>query len=210
MPMRKPRHASWNGWPQPRPRRDQAAVEAALAEVARVGRVERRKPHAGDDRGRTGARHDGRDHQRAGPGLRPLHRDAGDLSDDRRRRRTHHPHRHAPQAGASHLRRGERLRRRVAAGPRSGSRPPIVLGITGPPGSGKSTITDRLIEAIRARNQTVAVVAVDPSSPFTHGAVLGDRVRMQRHAGDAGVFIRSMASREAGGGLAPARAKRSR
>jgi LAO/AO transport system kinase len=81
--------------------------------------------------------------------------------------------------------------------------PPIVLGITGPPGSGKSTITDRLIESIRARGQTVAIIAVDPSSPFTHGAVLGDRVRMQRHAGDQGVFIRSMASREAAGGLAP-------
>jgi LAO/AO transport system kinase len=80
----------------------------------------------------------------------------------------------------------------------------VVLGNTAPPGSGKSTITDRLIEAVRARGQTVAIIAVDPSSPFTHGAVLGDRVRMQRHAGDQGVFIRSMASREAAGGLAPA------
>jgi LAO/AO transport system kinase len=79
-----------------------------------------------------------------------------------------------------------------------------VLGITGPPGAGKSTLVDRLIEGLRAAGETVAVIAVDPSSPFTHGAVLGDRVRMQRHAGDAGVFIRSMASREGGGGLAPA------
>jgi LAO/AO transport system kinase len=79
-----------------------------------------------------------------------------------------------------------------------------VLGVTGPPGAGKSTLVDRLIEGLRAGGETVAVIAVDPSSPFTNGAVLGDRVRMQRHAGDPGVFIRSMASREACGGLAPA------
>ncbi|MEO7038809.1 MAG: methylmalonyl Co-A mutase-associated GTPase MeaB, partial [Candidatus Elarobacter sp.] len=79
-----------------------------------------------------------------------------------------------------------------------------VIGVTGPPGAGKSTLVDRLIEGLRAAGETVAIVAVDPSSPFTHGAVLGDRVRMQRHAGDPGVFIRSMASRQAGGGLAPA------
>ncbi len=78
-----------------------------------------------------------------------------------------------------------------------------VVGVTGPPGAGKSTLVDRLIESYRARGETVAVIAVDPSSRFTGGAVLGDRVRMQRHAGDPGVFIRSMASREAGGGLAP-------
>ncbi len=79
-----------------------------------------------------------------------------------------------------------------------------VIGVTGAPGAGKSTLVDRLIEAYRATGETVAVIAVDPSSPFTHGAVLGDRVRMQRHSGDEGVFIRSMASRESGGGLAPA------
>jgi LAO/AO transport system kinase len=79
-----------------------------------------------------------------------------------------------------------------------------VIGVTGPPGAGKSTLVDRLIEGLRAAGETVAVIAVDPSSPFTRGAVLGDRVRMQRHAGDRGVFIRSMASREGGGGLAPA------
>jgi LAO/AO transport system kinase len=78
-----------------------------------------------------------------------------------------------------------------------------VIGVTGPPGAGKSTLVDRLIEGLRASGETVAVIAVDPSSPFTRGAVLGDRVRMQRHAGDRGVFIRSMASREGGGGLAP-------
>ncbi|HEY0613928.1 MAG TPA: methylmalonyl Co-A mutase-associated GTPase MeaB [Candidatus Elarobacter sp.] len=79
-----------------------------------------------------------------------------------------------------------------------------IIGITGPPGAGKSTLVDRLIEGFRAEGQSVAVIAVDPSSPFTHGAVLGDRVRMQRHAGDAEVYIRSMASRSSGGGLAPA------
>ena len=79
-----------------------------------------------------------------------------------------------------------------------------VIGVTGPPGAGKSTLVDRLIEGLRAAGETVAVIAVDPSSPFTQGAVLGDRVRMQRHAHDRGVFIRSMASREGGGGLAPA------
>ena len=78
-----------------------------------------------------------------------------------------------------------------------------VVGFTGPPGAGKSTLVDCLIERLRAQGKTVAVIAVDPSSPFTKGAVLGDRVRMQRHASDPGVFIRSMASREAGGGLAP-------
>ena len=78
------------------------------------------------------------------------------------------------------------------------------FGVTGPPGAGKSTLVDRLIEKFRALGKTVAVVAVDPSSPFTHGAVLGDRVRMQRHSSDSGVFIRSMASREGMGGIAPA------
>ena len=77
-------------------------------------------------------------------------------------------------------------------------------GITGAPGSGKSTLTDRLIEKARERGSEVAVVAVDPSSPFTGGAILGDRVRMQRHIDDAGVYIRSMASRGHLGGIAEA------
>jgi len=79
-----------------------------------------------------------------------------------------------------------------------------VVGITGPPGAGKSTVVDRLTASLRAEGQTVGIVAVDPSSPFTGGAVLGDRIRMQAHALDAGVFIRSMATRGALGGIARA------
>ncbi len=79
-----------------------------------------------------------------------------------------------------------------------------IVGLTGSPGAGKSTLADRLIEGIRARGETVAVLAVDPSSPFTGGAILGDRIRMMRHHKDDGVFIRSMASRGALGGLAGA------
>ncbi|WP_420455202.1 methylmalonyl Co-A mutase-associated GTPase MeaB [Rubrivirga sp.] len=78
------------------------------------------------------------------------------------------------------------------------------IGVTGPPGAGKSTLTDRLVTAFRARGQTVAVVAVDPSSPFTGGALLGDRVRMDGHAEDDGVFVRSLAARGALGGLSEA------
>jgi LAO/AO transport system kinase len=76
-----------------------------------------------------------------------------------------------------------------------------VVGVTGPPGAGKSTLVDRLIAHLRAGGQTVGVVAVDPTSPFTGGAILGDRVRMQAHAADSGVFIRSMATRGHLGGL---------
>jgi LAO/AO transport system kinase len=81
---------------------------------------------------------------------------------------------------------------------------PYVVGITGAPGVGKSTTTSALIAHWRAQNKRVAVLAVDPSSPFTGGALLGDRVRMQTHATDDGVFIRSMASRGHLGGLAAA------
>jgi LAO/AO transport system kinase len=76
-----------------------------------------------------------------------------------------------------------------------------VIGITGSPGVGKSTLTDRLIQHLRAAGRTVGVVAVDPTSPFSGGAILGDRIRMQRHATDAGVFIRSLATRGHFGGL---------
>jgi LAO/AO transport system kinase len=79
-----------------------------------------------------------------------------------------------------------------------------VIGLTGAPGAGKSTVTAALVKAFRSAGQKVAVLAVDPSSPFSGGALLGDRVRMQDHATDPGVFIRSMASRGQLGGLAAA------
>ncbi|MGC1910974.1 MAG: methylmalonyl Co-A mutase-associated GTPase MeaB [Candidatus Acidiferrales bacterium] len=78
------------------------------------------------------------------------------------------------------------------------------IGITGAPGTGKSTLVDRLATHYRAERQSVGIIAVDPSSPFTGGAILGDRIRMQGHAGDDGVFIRSMATRGYLGGLAQA------
>src|SRR5436190_6201868 len=79
-----------------------------------------------------------------------------------------------------------------------------LIGVTGPPGAGKSTLVDRLVTALRAQKLAVGVIAVDPTSPFSGGAVLGDRLRMQAHAGDEGVFIRSMATRGHLGGLARA------
>jgi LAO/AO transport system kinase len=77
-----------------------------------------------------------------------------------------------------------------------------ILGVTGPPGAGKSTLVDRLIGKLRTRDRSVGVVAVDPSSPFSGGAVLGDRIRMQNHALDPAVFIRSLSTRGRRGGLA--------
>lgn len=79
--------------------------------------------------------------------------------------------------------------------------PAHVLGVTGPPGAGKSTLVDGLLDRLRARGERVAVLLVDPSSPFSGGAVLGDRIRMQRHTADEGVFIRSLGSRGHQGGL---------
>jgi LAO/AO transport system kinase len=77
----------------------------------------------------------------------------------------------------------------------------LVVGVTGPPGSGKSTLVDRLTSHYRNEGRTVGVVAVDPTSPYSGGAILGDRIRMQTHATDPGVFIRSMATRGHLGGL---------
>src|SRR5438105_10066112 len=77
-----------------------------------------------------------------------------------------------------------------------------LLGVTGPPGAGKSTLVDRMTTELRKAGQTVGIVAVDPTSPFSGGAILGDRVRMGAHFGDEGVFIRSMATRGHLGGLA--------
>lgn len=79
-----------------------------------------------------------------------------------------------------------------------------IIGVTGPPGAGKSTLIDRLISKFRARKQQVAVLAIDPSSPFSGGAVLGDRVRMADHYGDVGVYIRSLSTRGSHGGLSRA------
>jgi LAO/AO transport system kinase len=79
-----------------------------------------------------------------------------------------------------------------------------LIGMTGPPGAGKSTLVDQIVRQLRAKEKTVGVIAVDPTSPYTGGAILGDRVRMQAHAGDSGVFIRSMATRGHLGGLARA------
>ena len=80
----------------------------------------------------------------------------------------------------------------------------VLIGVTGAPGSGKSTLVDQLTAAYRREGMTVGVIAVDPTSPFTGGAILGDRIRMQRHHADPGVFIRSMATRGWMGGLSRA------
>jgi LAO/AO transport system kinase len=94
----------------------------------------------------------------------------------------------------------QRLMRQVFAGRKEA----VVLGITGAPGTGKSTLVDQLIGRLRSADLKIGIVAVDPSSPFSGGAILGDRIRMMRHSVDAGVFIRSMATRGNLGGLAKA------
>jgi LAO/AO transport system kinase len=103
----------------------------------------------------------------------------------------------------NHQPEAEELLRKVF--PRTGKA--YLTGITGAPGTGKSTLVDRLAAHYRRANEAVGVIAVDPTSPFTGGAILGDRIRMQAHAGDAGMFIRSMATRGFLGGLARATAE---
>jgi LAO/AO transport system kinase len=93
---------------------------------------------------------------------------------------------------------GRPLRRRAGPGV------PQVVGVTGAPGAGKSTFVDALVRVARGGGRTVAVVAVDPSSPFSGGAILGDRIRMEAHTGDDGVFVRSVSSRGHLGGLSGA------
>jgi LAO/AO transport system kinase len=80
----------------------------------------------------------------------------------------------------------------------------FILGVTGPPGAGKSTLVDKLAELIRKQEKTIGIIAIDPTSPFSGGAILGDRIRMQRHSTDPGIFIRSMATRGHLGGLSRA------
>jgi LAO/AO transport system kinase len=92
----------------------------------------------------------------------------------------------------------------INIGPHAGRA--LILGITGAPGAGKSTLCDRMIALLRAEGKAVGVIAVDPSSPVTGGAILGDRIRMQQHHADPGVFIRSMATRGIPGGIARATA----
>jgi LAO/AO transport system kinase len=81
-----------------------------------------------------------------------------------------------------------------------------IVGLTGPPGAGKSTLVDRLAKHYRKQNRTIGIIAVDPTSPYTGGAILGDRIRMQDHFSDPGMYIRSMATRGSLGGLARATA----
>lgn len=106
--------------------------------------------------------------------------------------------------GISLLEAGDRVGQTLLKAVRAEGGGAHIVGVTGSPGSGKSTLTDALIAEARAAGKTVAVLAIDPTSPYSGGAILGDRVRMMRHHQDEGVFIRSMATRGHLGGLAAA------
>src|SRR6185437_16847852 len=99
---------------------------------------------------------------------------------------------------------GSAMGREIVRACRRHSDDALRIGVTGPPWAGKSTLVEQMVRRLRKEGQTVGVIAVDPSSPYTGGALLGDRIRMQEFSGDAGVYIRSMASRGAKGGLAEA------
>ncbi len=101
----------------------------------------------------------------------------------------------------SAIERGDKVGEEISRIAFPGSENGVSIGITGSPGAGKSTLTSALIDVVRSLDQEIAVVAIDPSSPFTGGAILGDRIRMQDHALDEGVYIRSMATRGHLGGL---------
>ena len=151
------------------------------------------------DHARPGRRrHRGRQRRRRrrSPGVTP--RSASELFDAAVERR---PHRHRPPAVARSSA-AATAPARSAGSPRPRTGHAYTVGLTGAPGSGKSTLTSADRRHLRSLGEEVAVLAVDPSSPFTGGAILGDRVRMQDHATDLGVFIRSMATRGHLGGLA--------
>lgn len=125
----------------------------------------------------------------------------GDTEAERLRTRLHAGDLRALSRAISLVEGGDAVGRQLTGELIPGERRCVRVGVTGAPGAGKSTLVDQMIRELRAEGKTVAVLAVDPSSPVTGGALLGDRIRMQGFAGDAGVYIRSLASRGALGGI---------